>query len=172
MIQHSENFEQKGAFTRERDVARELGVTLAAVRKVRQSELLEGEHWTKEGNGWVAYTEAGEAKLAALFGVSDPPEKKKGGPEPVELTVARICPNTKLVLAWDEERRPVVRVQVRNSANLRPGMKLWPCLPVTPAPPNTFQFVGMLPRVAGRWAPAILRYNENLFPKPTKQHQR
>lgn len=75
-----------------------------------------------------------------------PPPQKNGE---VELTVKRLYPNDRLLLATHPETQEQLRVSVPSNANFRPAMKLKARPQGDPRQP--WKLVGRCPRFPGRW---------------------
>lgn len=148
----------------EQRVAAWLGVPRKRIAALRRRGLREGEHWIVHPQGMV-YTVAGLQKLRDYLerlGALTPPVKAQdeandeppapvGPPEKKEVVVAKLYPNTRLLLALapgSTPENPVqVLVRVRDNRNFMPGMKV----PVVHDSRNSsWQFVGRLPRRKGR----------------------
>ena len=109
------------------------GVAVAAVVTLRETELREGEHYSRNGRGALSYTSEGEAALAVLLEPSEknesPPapvsdsEKKEAPPPPAaraSLMIVRLLPNPLFVLC----RTPsgdTAAIQVQRRARLALG---------------------------------------------------
>lgn len=145
-------------------VAAWLGVPRKRIASLRRRGLREGEHWISHAQG-IVYTVAGLQRLRDYLGslgeltpptkepsalASEPPAPV-GPPEKMKVIIAKLYPNTRLMLAVAEgstPEKPVqVLVRVRDNRNFMPGMKV----PVVHDPRNSsWQFVGRLPRRRGR----------------------
>jgi len=127
--------------TNEAAVASRLGVSRDDLRELRKKEkgaggLEEGVHWQRGDNKAVLYTQAGIAEAMRIIAESLPTqeeiEEAFKAPVRVRLHVARIVSNKSIVLAVrtaEEVRSPkgLLRVQVKNSKKMRPGMILDVC---------------------------------------------
>lgn len=149
----------------EQRVAAWLGVPRKRIAAIRRRGLREGEHWIVHQQG-IVYTVEGLQKLRDYLGSlggltppaaepeanADEPPAPVGPPEKKQVTVAKLYPNTRLMLALAPESTPEkpvqVLVRVRDNRNFMPGMKV----PVVHDPRNSsWQFVGRLPRRKGRF---------------------
>lgn len=131
-----------GILTNEATVAQRLGVPRSVLRALRKKEngaagVEEGAHWLRGENQAVEYTQAGIAELMRIFADSPPSnaeiEELTAAPTHVALYVARTVANKRLVLAVQElgevknPKASLLRVQVKNSKKMRPGMVLDLC---------------------------------------------
>lgn len=146
----------------EQRVAAWLGVPRKRIAALRRRALREGEHWIVHPQG-IVYTVAGLQRLRdylASLGeltpsadgeTKDEPPAPVGPPERATVIVAKLYPNTRLMLArapGSTPEKPLqVLVRVRDNRNFMPGMKVG----VVHDPRNSsWQFVGRLPRRKGR----------------------
>jgi hypothetical protein len=146
--------------TNEATLAERLGVARAILRDLRKNGAVrEGEHWVRGENQAVEYTAAGAAELVRTLAPDSPVEvieELETAPTHVELYVQRTVRNHRLVLAvrtLEELRSPrpsLLRVQVKNSKKMRPGMLLDRCRHVSA---DLYTFEGRKPRLAPITAP-------------------
>lgn len=152
----------------EHRVAAWLGVARKRIASLRRRGLRESKHWIAHPQG-IVYTVAGLQKLRDYLGslgeltppteqpsdaASEPPAPV-GPPEKKTVIIAKLYPNTRLMLALAEGSTPEkplqVLVRVRDNRNFMAGMKV----PVVHDPRNSsWQYVGRLPRRRGRLAVA------------------
>lgn len=150
--------------TNEATVAERLGVARAVLRDLRKNgAVIEGEHWHRGENQAVEYLPAGIKKIAADLGLGDGSpapdvlEEIAAAPTHVELVIYRTVRNHRLVLAvrTPEELRAcnpsLLRVSVKNSKKMRPGMVLELCRHVSA---DLYAFEGRKPRRATISAPS------------------
>jgi hypothetical protein len=142
----------------ESSVAEHLGLTRNALEEYRARELKKKGDWKKIGRA-VALSDAGLKKLLTYLEVgeldcSSCVVGKNGAepdPESVELKVARVYPNPRLLLAATETGE-LVRVSVPNNVNFRKGMTIkarpfkGPFLN-----PQLYRLEGRCPRFPGKW---------------------
>jgi hypothetical protein len=134
-----------------------LGVTRSALIEFRTSSLKKKD-WKKEGRQ-VALSESAVKSVLASLGcpnvdVSSCAIGDNGqAPEPqlVDLTVHRIFPNPRLILAIVDDSGEIVRVMVPSNVNFQPRMKIkaWP--PHNKVGPQLYRLHGRCPRYRGRW---------------------
>jgi hypothetical protein len=150
-----------------------LGLAPKRVRGLRAGQLTRGTDWTHVG-GQVRYSAAGRDKLRSLLKIDpeplptiedlapkkieeDPLPNPPAAPAPFpaaaepspgderELVCVKICMNKAIVLATFGDKR--VRVRVRDSANITPGLKM-KCLLIDA---DLWQLSQRLPRWRGKW---------------------
>lgn len=127
--------------TNEALVAQRLGVSRDELRALRKKEkgagLREGAHWSRGENKAIEYTQAGIAEAMRILADAAPTQDELEGiaaaPQRAVLHIARLVTNRRLVLAVADPadvRNPkaaLLRVQVKNSKKMRPGMVLDRC---------------------------------------------
>ena len=145
--------ENSTSITAEADLAVFYGMPVKTLAALRNRHLTEEAHWQKNGRA-IHYTPAGLAALAMQLEGPDSP------PLPLTITAALVITkcrfrNPKLVLAKKSGAPPapgepepapeIVRVKVRSSLKMRPGMVLDPCEPLD-LENGYWVFRGKLPR--------------------------
>lgn len=115
-IQRDEGYKMKYL---ESEVAKELGISGAAIKNMRDEQLQRGKDWSMTGS-YVSYTESGRSKILAYVGKPDLQKKDAGLSsqiiqigEVVEMRVTKIFPiNFHLVQAVGSDGIPhLVKVQ-------------------------------------------------------------
>lgn len=134
-------------------LAERLGVSRFALEQFRKESLKKNRDWKLEHKE-IHWSPLAAEKLLASLGVSPAvlngaPEKKE--PELVQLTIAQIYPNPRLLLATRLDNGDFVRVTVPNNRNFRPKMTIQ-AHPPAPAPaPQLYRLEGRCPRFPGKW---------------------
>jgi hypothetical protein len=142
--------------TAEADLAEHYGVPIKVLAALRNRHLTEEAHWQKNGRA-IHYTAAGLVELALHMQAPEALPLVPAAPPITARLVIVKCrfTNPKLVLAkksgepaapGEPEPAPeIVRVKVRSSLKMRPGMVLNPCEPLD-LENGYWVFRGKLPR--------------------------
>ena len=145
-------------------VCERIGVDRLTVKKIRETELREGEDFKKTGAGVLLSRDGLDTLLGALRlrGADVPLDddfdeeciewgangaKNSGARLPQVLTVLKAYPlNSKRLLALTRAGEQVL-VRVRDNKNFRPSMQLT----AMPVEPGKYTLVGRCPRRAGKY---------------------
>ena len=139
----------------EASIAERLGLTRNTLENYRARELKKKGDWKKIGRA-VALSEPALKKLLADLDASEldcsgclvSGNGEEPQPEVIELKVARVYPNPRLLLATTNAGE-LVRVSVQKNRNFRAGMTI-----KAKAPNGTlsiYRLVGRCPRFPGKW---------------------
>jgi len=146
----------------EAKVADRVGHTRQHLKGIRDESLKKNSDWKVLGRD-VVLSAKGLVKLLErleLLGIdcSSALVEKNGEvapaePEFLEVTVTRVFPNPRLLLAvLPETNEGPILVSVPNNVNFRPAMKVKVRQPTEPPPaPQLYRLEGRCPRFPGRW---------------------
>lgn len=131
----------------EQDVAKKIGVSRAIVTEYRKAHLQRDQDW-RVTHKQVELSQDAIDKISTALGASTALAHNTAPPQAVELTVARIWPNPRLIEANTADGQ-AIRVWVPKNKNFRPGMKI----KARPPDNGSFQYTleGRCPRYPGRW---------------------
>ena len=133
-----------------------LGISADAILQFRQSQKKTD---VKKSGRAIFISEAAVKKLLEDLGspqrdVANCALQENGEtppPQILELTVYRIFPNPRLILATRDDNGDIVRVMVPNNVNFQPRMKIKARPPHKTEGPQLYRLEGRCPRYRGRW---------------------